>query len=97
MIRCTRHRADPVVSSRESALDSSREQTVAVACIVDTLKEDEFLGVQGRGGDEGAAHRLNCDVGVADDFATLEGLGSAIVAGWIVSLVYFCCWRPMRE
>lgn len=78
MVTCGGHRADAIDTSRKSTGDSSRESAVSVTSIVDTLEEHELSGIRRRLGVE-RANILDSDVGVANDLAVLESLGSSVV------------------
>lgn len=71
------HSADTVESGSQ-AEDSGLEVTVAVTWVVDTLEKFEGSWVWGAGGVEGL-NLLDSDMGMSDDFTTLERLGSGIV------------------
>lgn len=66
------------VESGSQARDSSLEVAVAITWVVDTLEKFKSSRVWGAGGVEGL-NLLDSDVGVSDDFTTLERLGSRIV------------------
>lgn len=75
--RC--HRADTVEAFRKAIVQVSTEQPLAVAVVVDTLEERKFLSIERLAGVEVATKILHCDVGVANDCASLKGLGSRVV------------------
>ena len=80
MVGSTRHRADAVVTGGETTSDRGREDTLAIASVVDTLEEDELLRVGRVVGREVVSEVLDGNVGVADDTAlAVEILRSRVV------------------
>ncbi|KAK1238366.1 hypothetical protein MKX07_006512 [Trichoderma sp. CBMAI-0711] len=76
------HGAQAVVSGGQAVGNGGRQQTLAVASIVDTLEEDKELRVQGLGGVQRVTGALDSDVSVANDVAVaVNVLGSRIVGG----------------
>ena len=80
MVRCRRHGADAIVTSREATSDSSFEPAVSVTGVVDALEEREDSRIRRGSGLETTAERLDGDVGVANDFPAFESLGRAVVS-----------------
>ena len=81
MVTGRRHRTNTVNPRREAAFDGGGKTTLPITGVVDTLEEGEFGGVRRCGGREVLAERLDGDVDVADDLATLERLRSRVVCG----------------
>lgn len=80
VVGSTRHGADTVVTSRQTASDSGSQLSLSVASIIDTLEEGELGGIRGRGRSQGVANILDGDVSVANDrAATAELLGRCVV------------------
>jgi hypothetical protein len=77
MVAGRSHGADTVATGRKTLGEIGRKSTLAVTSVVDTLEEGKRLGIRGVG--RGIAHVLDGDVGVADDFASIERLRRGIV------------------
>lgn len=69
MVGCRSKSADTVVTRRKATSDISRQETLAVTRVVDTLEESELSWVRRRSGVQGVSEILNGDVSVADDLA----------------------------
>jgi hypothetical protein len=75
------HAATAVATSSQAALDSGRKEALSIALVVDTFEEGEFLRVRRIV----AIDDLASDVGMANNIATLKGLGSGVVCGVRIS------------
>lgn len=74
------HGAETIVASGQATLDVGRQQTVAVALVVDALEEDELSGVKRLGRVGITAGVLDSDMSVADDVTVpIDILRSGIV------------------
>jgi hypothetical protein len=67
VVGSSRHGAETVVAGGQTTGNSGSKQAVAVASVVDTLKEDEALRVKGLGRGLAVAHALDGNVSVADN------------------------------
>lgn len=81
MVGSRRHGADAVVASGKSTGHISLNKTLAVAGIVDTLEEDELLGIKRGLGVKRVASVLDGDVGVTNDPAVSTELSGTAVVG----------------
>jgi hypothetical protein len=81
MVGCRVHGADTVESSGETSSDSSFEEAIAVAIIVDTLEEVECLWVWAVGGSQVIAKILDGNVAMTNDVAALQVLWCGVVSG----------------
>jgi len=74
------HGAEAIVASGETAINSGGQESLAVTSVVDTLEEDELLGIEGLGRVGFTAEILDRDVSVSDDLATtIDVLRSRVV------------------
>jgi hypothetical protein len=79
MVGSRSHCASTVEASSQTFSESSREFSVAVAVVIDTLEESEGLGVEGLLWVVILANILNSEMRVADDLAAIESLGSSVI------------------
>lgn len=80
MVGSREHSADTVVTSGKSACNGSRQESIAVTGVVDTLEEDELSGVERLSRGQRVTHVLNSNVSVTDDLAlAVEVLRSGVV------------------
>lgn len=75
--RC--HCADSIVSNRESASHNGLKKTIAITSVVDALKENKLGGVEGLFRVQTCSQVLHGHVGMTDNFATFQCLGSGVV------------------
>lgn len=74
------HGAETVVASGQAALDIGRQQTIAVALVIDALEEDKLGRVKRLGRVGITAGVLDSDVSVANDVTVaVDILGSGVV------------------
>lgn len=79
MVRSRRHSAHSVVPGKEASGYGSREKTLSVTSIVDSLEEDELRRVQRFRGVEAVSHVLHRHVCVPDNLPSLQELRSGII------------------
>ena len=73
------HRADTVEAFGETSSKIGAQKSVAIASVIDTLKEGKGLSIEGLGRVRVVAKILNRDMRVANNLPSLQGLRSSIV------------------
>lgn len=73
--------ANTVVASWKPTGYSGGKKALAVTCVIYALEESKLGWIKSSSWIQAGSHVLDGDVGVADDYAPRESLGSSIVGG----------------